>query len=243
MIEQIDGANSAILITGDHAGNMVPDGIDLGLDAEWMDAHIAVDIGVAPLARAMAADLSCPAILATVSRLVVDLNRDPGDPAAIPVLSDGRPIPGNAALDEAGRAERIATYWQPYHDALAQRIAAHRPRLLLALHSFTPRLRARPEEARPWFVGLLHNNDARAAKIALRLFYQAGILAGDNAPYSGRLLNAAMNRHGEANGIPYLTLEVRQDLIGDATGIADWAARIVPVVRGVLAELDGGPGQ
>ena len=39
-----------------------------------------------------------------------------------------------------------------------------------------------------------------------------------------------MNSHGEANGLTYLGLEVRQDLIGDATGVAHWAARLAPVI-------------
>ncbi len=39
-----------------------------------------------------------------------------------------------------------------------------------------------------------------------------------------------MNRHGEANGIPYLGIEVRQDLIRDAAGVAEWAAILAPVI-------------
>lgn len=240
IVETLDGpADAPILITADHASNALPPDICLGLDPALMANHIAVDIGVAPLARRLARLLACPALLATTSRLVVDLNRDPHDPAVIPLLSDSRAIPGNAALNAAGRADRIARFWRPYHDALARRIAAQRPRLLLALHSFTPRLAAKPDEDRPWSVGLLYNRDGRAARIALGLFAEAGIFAGDNAPYSGRFLNAAMNRHAEANGIPYLTLEVRQDLIADEEGVVRWAQHIAPIVRATLARLRG----
>ena len=42
------------------------------------------------------------------------------------------------------------------------------------------------------------------------------MIVGDQLPYSGKLLNATMNRHAESNGIPYVGIEMRQDLVGDA---------------------------
>lgn len=56
---------------------------------------------------------------------------------------------------------------------------------------------------------------------------------GDQEPYSGKMLNATMNRHGEANGIAYLGLEMRQDLIGHAAGVDHWARILVPVIAGL----------
>jgi predicted N-formylglutamate amidohydrolase len=35
-----------------------------------------------------------------------------------------------------------------------------------------------------------------------------------------------MNRHAEANGIPYVGIEMRQDLVGDPAGHALWAHRL-----------------
>jgi predicted N-formylglutamate amidohydrolase len=32
--------------------------------------------------------------------------------------------------------------------------------------------------------------------------------------------------HGEANGLPHVEIEIRQDLIGDEAGQAAWAARL-----------------
>jgi predicted N-formylglutamate amidohydrolase len=218
-----------VLIVGDHASNRVPQGIDLGIDRALLSTHIGWDIGVASLAHA----LQAPAYLASVSRLVVDLNRDPGDPALVPLSSDGHDIPGNHG-DTSGR---IAEYWQPYHDDLARQIVLTEPVLLLSLHSFTPQLSARPEEQRPWEVGVLYNNDDRAARIAIPLLEAAGIVTGDQLPYSGKLLNATMNRHGEANGIPYLGLEVRQDQIDSDEGVTHWAARLSPIIAEVCARV------
>jgi predicted N-formylglutamate amidohydrolase len=39
-----------------------------------------------------------------------------------------------------------------------------------------------------------------------------------------------MNRHAEANGIPYLGVEMRQDLVADAAGQARFASILAPVI-------------
>lgn len=230
---------SAMLLIADHASNHLPDGIDLGVPASVMDEHVAIDIGVAPLAAALCADLGCPAVLGGVSRLLIDLNREDHAPGLIPETSDGIVIPGNTGLTAADRAARIETYWRPYHDRIADRISKAEPKLLISLHSFTPRL-ATSAEKRPWQIGILYNQDERAARLALPLLEQAGIAAGDNLPYSGKVLNATMNRHGEGNRIAYLGIEVRQDLISDAKGVAIWAERLAPIIRAVRDRIGHG---
>lgn len=224
---------SGLLLIADHASSHVPADIALGIPDALLGEHVAIDIGVDPLGRALCAMLDMPGILGGVSRLVTDLNREEDRPTLIPLRSDGHLIPGNAGLDEAGRAERIDRFWRPYHARIAGTIAANRPRMLISLHSFTPRLREDPEQERPWQVGVLYNEDERAARIAIPLLEAAGIVTGDNLPYSGKVLNATMNAHGEANGIPYLGLEVRQDLIERLDGVARWAERLAPVIGAV----------
>jgi predicted N-formylglutamate amidohydrolase len=223
-----------MLIIGDHASNHVPSDVDLGIDPALLETHIAVDIGVADLAVALAARMEIPAILGGVSRLVVDLNREVDAPHIIPITSDGHPIPGNAVSYEV-RANRIDRFWQPYHDKISQLIEEYHPKLLISLHSFTPQLASDPAQLRPWQVGVLYNDDARAARIAIPLLEAAGVIVGDQLPYSGKRLNASMNLHGEARGIAYLGLEMRQDLIGDADGIARWADIVIPVIAQVVA--------
>ena len=85
---------------------------------------------------------------------------------------------------------------------------------------------------------MLYNTDDRAARVAIRAMAAAGVCVGDNLPYSGKVLNATMNRHGEGNGIPYLGLEVRQDLISDAAGVARWADVLVPVIEECISTLE-----
>lgn len=216
---------SNVLIVADHASNRVPRDIDLGIDRALLSTHIGWDIGVATLAHV----LHAPAYLGNVSRLVIDLNRDLGDPGLVPLSSDGIDIPGNVG----DISDRIEQYWKPYHDELEQQITLTQPHMLLSLHSFTPQLATRPEEERPWEVGVLYNNDERAARIAIPLLEAAGIVTGDQQPYSGKLLNATMNRHAEGNGLPYLGLEVRQDLIDSDEGVEHWGALLMPIIAEV----------
>jgi len=64
------------LIVCDHASRAFPQALRrLGLPDEATWRHIAWDIGAAELARALAARLDAPALLAGYSRLVVDCNR------------------------------------------------------------------------------------------------------------------------------------------------------------------------
>lgn len=226
---------SPYLLIADHASNHVPPDIDLGIDPALLNAHIAIDLGVQELGEALCHALACPGLFATISRLVIDLNREEEAAALIPLASDGHAIPGNA---NANRAERIARFYPPWHSRIATQIAAERPSLILSLHSFTPQLRTAPDAERPWEIGILYNQDARAAKPMLRLLQAAGVCAGDNQPYSGKLLNATMNRHAEANGIAYLGIEVRQDLIADAAGVAYYAALLAAIIPQVLSALE-----
>lgn len=225
-----------ILIVSDHASNRVPDDIDLGIDPALLGQHIAVDLGVAEVGALMARRAGIAAFQAHVSRLVCDLNREPHAPAVIPIASDGHAVPGNA-IDHAAHQARLARFHQPYHAALADLLNAAPPALILSLHSFTPALAAHPEEQRPWQVGVLYNQDDRAARIAIPLLAAEGLIVGDQQPYSGQLLNYTMNRHAEADGRPYLGIEIRQDQIGDPAGQARWAELLARIGNEVALKL------
>jgi predicted N-formylglutamate amidohydrolase len=41
--------------------------------------------------------------------------------------------------------------------------------------------------------------------------------------------------HGTLPGLPHILVEIRQDLIADAAGIAEWAARLAPLLQNALA--------
>lgn len=223
-----------VLVIADHASNHVPEGIDLGIPAELMNQHIAIDIGVAEVAGRMTGP-GTAAWLAGISRLVCDLNRDIGMPGMFPAVSDGYAIPGNDIGDD-GRAARVAEYFDPYHAALEDLLEEAAPALIVSLHSFTPGL-ATCDKPRPWEIGILYNKDDRAARIAIPLLEAEGLTVGDQEPYSGRILNASMNRHAERHGRAYLSIEIRQDQIADAAGQALWAERLGRLCGEVVARL------
>lgn len=225
-----------ILVVSDHASNRVPDDIDLGVDPALLEQHIAVDIGVAGVAGQMAERPGIAAFLGGVSRLVCDFNRDEHGPTVCPIASDGHAIPGNA-LDHAGHEARLARFYRPYHEALSALLDDAPPALILSLHSFTPQLASDPAQQRPWQVGVLYNEDDRASRLAIPLLEAEGLIVGDQEPYSGRLLNATMNRHAEAEGRPYFGVEVRQDQIADPANHAAWAERLARIANKVAIAL------
>ncbi|MGW8203275.1 N-formylglutamate amidohydrolase [Sphingomonas sp. VDB2] len=231
---QIDGGGLDLLIVGDHASAHVPDDIELGIDPALLREHIAIDIGVAEVSRLLAAQLGGTAILGGVSRLVIDLNREEDAPGLLPVMSDGHAIPGNR---DADLADRMMRFHHPYHHRVATLLEGMGLPFILSVHSFTPRLASDPGQQRPWDIGVLYNQDDRAARIAIPLLEAAGLKVGDQLPYAGTLLNATMNRHAEANGIPYLGVEMRQDLVGDAEGQARFASILGPVVLACRSRL------
>lgn len=224
---EINGGPLDLLIIADHASAHVPVDVDLGIDAALLGNHIAIDIGVAEVGALLAAKLECTAILGGVSRLVIDLNREDDAPGLLPVMSDGHAIPGNRHAD---LADRMMRFHHPYHHRIGRLLDGMGSPFILSLHSFTPQLVSDPHVQRPWDVGILYNEDDRAARIAIPLLQEAGLMVGDQLPYSGKLLNATMNRHAEANGIPYLGVEMRQDLVGDAAGQRRFAEILAPVV-------------
>jgi len=220
--EILSGGAQDVLLLCDHASKAVPVDIDLGIDPALLDLHIGIDIGAADVTRALAARLDAPAILATVSRLVIDLHREPDHIGLIPHRSDGHEIPGNATAD---RAARIARFHAPYHRVLRDQVRRQRPALILSIHSFTPCLE-HGGTPRPWEIGILYNRDTRAARPAVEWLRARGCVTGDNEPYSGRLVNTTLNRHAEAQGIPSIAIEIRNDLIRNVAGVEVWAKRL-----------------
>ena len=141
-------------------------------------------------------------------------------------------------LSPIERELRIAAVHAPYHAAVSDEIAVRRPDMLISVHSFTPARATFPDEKRPWPIGILYNQDERAARIAIAWLRDQGVQVGDNEPYSGRALNYTMDRHAEMAAIPYIGLEIRQDGLCGPDEIACWAnllARLVTETHRVLA--------
>ncbi|WBU65725.1 N-formylglutamate amidohydrolase [Paracoccus aerodenitrificans] len=232
------GRDSRWLITCDHATNRVPDwvgGGDLGIAAADMARHIAYDIGAAGVARHLGARMNAPAIGSDFSRLVIDPNRGEDDPTLLMRLYDGTVIPANRDADKAEKERRLKLLYRPYHDALERAAAAIPDRAICAIHSFTPQLRGRPP--RPWSVAVLYSHhDERLAPLLIERCRAEGWVTGDNEPYSGHLAGDSIDRHALAHGRPNVLIEIRNDLIEDETGQAEWAGRLATVLDGLLEQ-------
>jgi predicted N-formylglutamate amidohydrolase len=235
-----DGA-SDFMLTADHAGKLIPRRLgDLGVAATDLERHIAWDIGIAGVTERLSAMLNATAVLQTYSRLVIDCNRDPSWPSAMPVISEFTDIPGNANLDDIGRSARVAEIFRPYHDRIGAlldaRAAAGRRTILVAMHSFTPIFKGEPRMIE---VGVLYFRRTRLAEIMLDLLRQEGDLTvGENAPYAlTEDSDYSIPHHGERRGLEHVEIEIRQDLITSPEGQDAWAARFARLLTEALPRL------
>lgn len=204
-----------------------------------MDRHIAWDIGIAATGERLADLLDACFVRQTYSRLVIDCNRKPDAPDLAPAVSDGTTIPANVGLTDADRAARLAEIHAPYQTAIAgliaERTARGRPTVLVSLHSFTPTMAG---FARPWLYGVLHRSDSPFSDAMLAQLRDAfGERAGDNQPYAMDGRDNTIPRHADGNGLDYLELEIRQDLIAEADGQAAAAALFADLLPRALAAL------
>jgi predicted N-formylglutamate amidohydrolase len=237
VIVENEGARSPFLLVCDHAGRAVPAALgDLGVSAAEMERHIAWDIGALALTRAVAVRLDAAVVAQRYSRLVIDCNRDPVRADAMPVVSDGTPIPANAALTPESRAARVAAIHEPYHARIAAlldaRAASGLGTVLVLVHSFTPVMAGVP---RPWLFGVLHKGGPLAVA-ALRLLREGEGPIGDNQPYAMDDVDYTAFRHGRARGLPFLELETRQDLLADDAGVERVAGRLAALLTRAWAE-------
>lgn len=228
-IEREAGQSPFVLIC-DHAGRRIPRALGtLGVADNELARHIAWDIGAHGLASRLAAILDAVLIAQTYSRLVIDCNRPLGAPTSIASRSEHTDIPGNRDLAPEHAAARAREIFVPYHARieaeLDRRAVLGRATVLISVHSFTP---VYDGVARPWHVGMLYNRDARLAHALLEVIRSEGSwIAGDNQPYSvSDGTDYAIPVHGEGRGLPHVEIEVRQDLITEATGQSEWAQRI-----------------
>lgn len=241
-IDKADGASPFLLVC-DHASNRIPDRYgNLGLTAAERVSHVAWDPGALAVSRVMSESLDATLVHSAVSRLIIDCNRDLDAPDLIWTVSEATRIAANENLGAEERAFRIRSYHAPFHDAIDRRIAARRARgqetVLVCMHSFTPTYHG---VARPWPVGLIHGVDDRfaaAVRDAL-LAADAELLVGWNEPYTAlNGVTLTLERHGDANGLASVMVEIRNDEIADARGVARWAATLADALTRAHAERD-----
>lgn len=238
-----ESGRSEVLFVSDHAGLAVPARLGtLGLDAAQLAEHIGWDIGIHGVTTELARHLDAAYVFQRYSRLVIDCNRRPGIPQSISTVSDGVAVPGNTNVDEDERRAREEEILVPYQRTIERLVdargAENRPTALVAMHSCTHRLRGDGRD-RPWHISLIARDDWRLGDaLAEQLARHDELRVGINEPYVVDPINDyTVPAHALSRGLPYIEIEIRQDLIGDAEGQIRWARLLGDVFPRALERM------
>jgi predicted N-formylglutamate amidohydrolase len=222
-----------LLVSCEHGGNRVPAGfapLFTGA-APVLESHRGLDYGALEVARAFGTRLRVEPFTATISRLVVDLNRSPHHRDVFSEYT--------RALSPERRAAALAKHYWPYRNAVEQTVAAAvadgEPVLHVSSHSFTPVLRG---AVRKCDIGFLYDPACRSEVRFIDAWHAALRVAAPklvlrrNYPYRGvsdALVTHLRRRYG-ARGYAGVELEVNQKHLGNA----DWK-HLVRVLAATLA--------
>lgn len=116
------------------------------------------------------------------------------------------------------------------------RLAAGQPTVLVSLHSFTP---VYAGIKRPWHIGTLYQHDRTLPPLLLQYLRAEGdLVVGDNEPYAvSDATDYTIPVHGEKRGLKNSGIEIRQDLITEESGQAEWAERLIRIFTEIEAAL------
>lgn len=247
-VENAEGTGPFVFVC-DHASNFFPPPYDtsLGLSEAEKAEHIAWDPGALGVARQLSKRLNAPLVFTTISRLVIDCNREETRADLIPCLSETTQIAGNRDLSADEKAFRLNLVHRPFHKAidkvLNQRLDRGIPTALVSVHSFTPVYKGK---TRPWEIGLISESDRSLADPVLQaLRIRGDLTVGDNQPYApSDGVYYTIRRHGESRQLPCLMIEIRNDEVKTSEQEDHWAELLGPVLSGALqsgkADISGG---
>lgn len=197
-----------VLINVPHAGTFIPGDIEAKLtpagravpDTDWHVERLYV----------AALQMGCAMLTATHSRIVADLNRDPGGALLYPGASNtelcptttfaDEPIYLDGELPDAHEIERRRRmYWQPYHERLATEIAAVKARhgycILLDAHSIRSRVPRFFEGRLPDLNLGTSDGKSCSPALAARAFAALQAVPGFTAIHNGRFKGGYITRH------------------------------------------------
>lgn len=236
---------NSFLISCEHGGNQIPrpwQPLFRGQRA-LLNSHRGYDRGALAMARELAAAFSAPLVTASISRLLIDLNRSIGHPQLFSDTMREAPL--------ALRTKIVEQHYQPYREKverLAWLAVSRGHRLIhISSHSFTPVLDGKVRTAD---VGLLYDpGRAGEAKLCARWTSSLGALTlplriRRNYPYAGKAdgLTSYLRKHFPPESYIGIELEVNQSLVHTAGH--RWKALRVALIdslRTASANLPGDP--
>lgn len=205
-----------LVLTCEHGGNRVPREHAAAFRPlrGMLATHRGWDPGALALSSQMARTLAAPLLAATVSRLVVDLNRSEGHPRVFSRIT--------AALSEEARERLLDTHYRPFRERVAATIGheVRRGRRVVhvSVHSFTPVLAGKRRNAE---IGLLYD-PRRAEERTFAAAWRATLQTADprlrvrmNYPYLGTSDGHTTSLRGRFQPDVYvgIELEVNQALV------------------------------
>lgn len=201
------------LVTCEHGGNRVLAAYQrlFAGHKALLKTHRGYDPGALALARRLSENLGAPLFYATVSRLVIDLNRSIGHPRLYSEATRPAPL--------AMRHDILERHYLPYRSrveaAIAEAAAEGEKVIHLSSHSFTPELNG---DVRNADIGLLYD-PARPGEANLCLRWQIALkeLAPElkvrrNYPYTGKSdgFTAYLRRRFPTEAYVGVELEINQ---------------------------------
>jgi predicted N-formylglutamate amidohydrolase len=225
---------SRFILTCEHASNVLPIEADEG-DAAFLETHWGYDPGARQIAEAMCEALDGTLVCAEFSRLWVDPNRPIDHETWIRERAEGHTFEFNVVPDRRERYEA----WQAFHrrvdEVVAECLLAGVAPVLFSVHTF---VKDYPGEERPMEMGVLYDSFETAAGELIERLRRAGHVVASNEPYSGfDGLVYSVARHGAAHQIPYLEVEVRQDLVREDAAARAIGGELAEAWRAVAASL------
>lgn len=213
------------VVTCEHGGNRIPPRYQ-SLFAGYrtlLHSHRGYDRGALRMAKELAVALNAALFAATISRLLIDLNRSTGHPHLFSDVTKVLPAPV--------RCEILAHYYSPYRHRveklIADEIDSGKQVIHISSHSFTPIFDGQLRHAD---IGLLYD----PARVRERLFccdWQAslkakapGLIIRRNYPYTGRAdgITVHLRRRFPASRYLGIELEINQKHVVD--GGQHWRA-------------------
>jgi predicted N-formylglutamate amidohydrolase len=231
-------ATDCLVITCEHGGNRIPAPYRelFRTRQALLESHWGFDPGALIMAKTLARAFAAPLVAATTSRLLVDLNRSPGNPRLhVEVI---RLAPRDV------RERILEYYYRPFRvhaEQIVRQAIAERGRVIhISSHSFTPELNGKVRQAD---IGLLYD-PARPGEVDLCAHWKAALgrcapqfTVRRNYPYAGKDdgLTAWFRRQLPPGAYIGIELELNQKHVARAA--REWAALRQVIVGSLGAAL------
>lgn len=232
--------SDAFVISCEHGGKRIPPRWRplFSAHAALLASHRGYDKGALRMARELAAAFNAPLFAATVSRLLIELNRSPGHPRLYSDITRGLP--------DRERRDIFDTCYLPYRRAVEECIAGFvaqgRRVIHVSAHSFTPELDG---EVRNADVGLLYDPKRPGERELCRRWRAALLQAAPawrvrmNYPYAGSAdgFTTWLRRRFGPGQYVGIELEINQKHVASGAG-SDWPGLRAALIAALRAACD-----